>query len=118
METIENRIRQIIREELQPLIEALRGVAEDIRDTSQPSSAAADDASHRTVATRPRDSSRHAPGKHDGWITPAEAAALLRLSPKTLANWRSQKIGPVHHKVGRVVRYRRHDVECYGATIS
>ncbi|WP_341933759.1 helix-turn-helix domain-containing protein [Microbacterium sp. LWO14-1.2] len=116
METIENRIRQIIREELQPLIETLRGVAEVLRDTSQPSQTATYDASHRAAATGPsarRDSSRGSPGERDGWLTPVEAAALLRVSEKTLANWRASQRGPAFRKVGRVVRYARTDVESY-----
>lgn len=42
----------------------------------------------------------------DPWFTPKEAAAFLGFSPKTLANWRSAKVGPAYSLVGSRVRYR------------
>ncbi|TDB86444.1 DNA-binding protein [Actinomadura sp. KC216] len=45
--------------------------------------------------------------------TPKEVAAYLRKSPKTLANWRSQGIGPKPRKVGHSVLYRRRDVDAW-----
>jgi len=44
-------------------------------------------------------------------LTPAEAAALLRRSPATLANWRAAGTGPPYEKVGRLVHYRQTEVE-------
>jgi hypothetical protein len=44
-------------------------------------------------------------------LTPTEAAAILRLSVKTLAVWRCRKRYPLAYiKCGAKVRYRRSDV--------
>jgi hypothetical protein len=43
--------------------------------------------------------------------TPAEAAAYLRRSPKTLRNWRAKGEGPRFTGRGPGVRYRWPDVE-------
>jgi hypothetical protein len=44
-------------------------------------------------------------------LTPAEAALLLRVSPGTLAVWRSTKRYPLNYlKLGHAVRYREADV--------
>ncbi|MCA0405464.1 MAG: helix-turn-helix domain-containing protein [Proteobacteria bacterium] len=48
--------------------------------------------------------------KHDDFLTAAEAGAFLSLSPKTLANWRTQGGGPRFSKVGAAVRYRFADL--------
>lgn len=40
------------------------------------------------------------------FLNPSEAAEYLRLSPRTLANWRCLGIGPEFERVGRSVRYR------------
>lgn len=45
------------------------------------------------------------------WRTPNEVAAMLKLSPNTLANWRSQGKGPAYSKAGRLVRYWSDDVD-------
>jgi len=47
----------------------------------------------------------------------AEAAALLRISPKTLAVWRAtgRVKQPPYIKIGRAVRYRRTDLDEYVA---
>ena len=42
----------------------------------------------------------------DDLLTPSEAAAVLMLSIKTLANWRSRGCGPRFSKVGSEIRYR------------
>lgn len=42
----------------------------------------------------------------DPWLTPKEAAAFLGFTPKTLANWRSARIGPAYSVIGARVRYR------------
>ena len=44
-------------------------------------------------------------------LTPIQAAALLRLSPGTLAQWRVQGTGPKFYRVGRSIRYREADIE-------
>lgn len=40
-----------------------------------------------------------------------EAAALLRMSPKTLSQWRWRKRGPSFVTIGRSIRYREEDIE-------
>ena len=48
----------------------------------------------------------------DELLTPHEVAALLRVSPWTLANWRrtARKAGPPYLEVEGLIRYRRGDV--------
>lgn len=45
--------------------------------------------------------------------TPGEIAAFLRKSEKTLANWRSQGIGPPYQKVNGRVLYDWPDVRTW-----
>jgi excisionase family DNA binding protein len=47
----------------------------------------------------------------DQLLTPAEVAQLLKVSVKTLAQWRSQRKGPAYIKVDHSVRYRRTDID-------
>ena len=57
-------------------------------------------------------------------LTPAELAAMLGMSPRTLANWRSTGKGPPYLKIGveppeghqdrRKVRYQRQTAETVG----
>ncbi len=51
------------------------------------------------------------------YLTPAETAKLVKVSPRTLANWRWQGIGPEFTKLtpgrGGRVRYNRRSVERY-----
>ena len=50
------------------------------------------------------------------WMTRKEAAALLRKSPQTLANWNSMGIGPKAVRPGGgQTLYRRGDVEAWVA---
>ena len=42
-----------------------------------------------------------------------ETAQLLRLSAKTLANWRARARGPRYVKMGGVILYRRADLDAY-----
>ena len=53
------------------------------------------------------------------WLKPPEVAAVLRVSVGTLANWRSQGIGPRYTKLSTAanapVRYRLGDIETYMA---
>lgn len=46
----------------------------------------------------------------DDLLSPAEAGALLHVSPKTLAQWRVRGGGPEYVKAGRSVSYRRADL--------
>jgi predicted DNA-binding transcriptional regulator AlpA len=43
----------------------------------------------------------------------ADVVKLLSISPSTLANQRSKKIGIPYHKIGRSVRYDLEEVESY-----
>lgn len=46
----------------------------------------------------------------DELLTEREAAELLKTSPRTLQAWRCDKVGPAFVKIGRSIRYRRHDL--------
>jgi hypothetical protein len=46
-------------------------------------------------------------------LTPAEAAAYLRLSQSTLAKLRLYGTGPRYTKAGQAVRYRRPDLDLW-----
>lgn len=48
---------------------------------------------------------------NDDWLTPAEAAVLLKREVRTLANWRSKQKGPRHYSRGRWIEYRRSDID-------
>jgi hypothetical protein len=45
------------------------------------------------------------------WRTPIEAAALLKLRPQTLEQWRHKGVGPRYHKLVRGVRYKQADLD-------
>ena len=49
-------------------------------------------------------------------ITNDQAAKLLGIEPATLVTWRSEKRGPDYLKVGRLVYYRRSDINAWLAT--
>ena len=44
-------------------------------------------------------------------MTPTEVGEMLKLSPKTLANWRYMKIGIPYIHIGKRVFYHKKDVE-------
>lgn len=47
-------------------------------------------------------------------LTPKEAAAVLRVSEKTLEWWRNQKTGPAFTRLGgRCVRYRKDELSSW-----
>jgi hypothetical protein len=46
-------------------------------------------------------------------LTEADAAQLLGISPRTLRNWRRGNRGPVHVRLGGLVRYTPADVESF-----
>ena len=49
--------------------------------------------------------------------TPAEAAKRLRLTERTLADWRYRGCGPQYVRLsGRAVRYRQSDVDAFIAS--
>jgi excisionase family DNA binding protein len=46
-------------------------------------------------------------------LTTREAAQFLGVNAATVSNWRSRGVGPVFRKIGRLVRYRKADLEKY-----
>ena len=44
---------------------------------------------------------------HPQFMTKAEAAALLRISPRTLSRWQAEGIGPPRIKCGKQVLFDR-----------
>jgi predicted site-specific integrase-resolvase len=46
-------------------------------------------------------------------LTPDEAAKFLEVRPSTLARWRWAGKGPPYAKYGKVIRYRREDIEAF-----
>lgn len=51
--------------------------------------------------------------KTNRYLLPKEAAEILRVSPKTLANWRSRGTGPKWRKHGGVVIYTSVEIDRY-----
>lgn len=49
---------------------------------------------------------------HD-WLSPPHAAAILGVSIQTAARWRCEGFGPRWARSGRLVRYRRSDIEAW-----
>ncbi len=47
------------------------------------------------------------------FLTPAEAAAKLALTKRTLENFRTRGLGPAFRKLGRLVRYHRDDLAAW-----
>jgi excisionase family DNA binding protein len=47
----------------------------------------------------------------ESYLTPAESAQYLRSSTSTLAKLRLKGDGPVFTRIGRVIRYRRSDLD-------
>jgi Helix-turn-helix domain len=45
------------------------------------------------------------------WLTPEEAANILKKKPKTLANWRSEGIGPEYKKPNGTILYAREKID-------
>ena len=45
------------------------------------------------------------------WLTPASAAKYLDSTPKALESWRRHGTGPAFSRVGRIVRYRKADID-------
>ena len=50
------------------------------------------------------------------FATAAEVAEVLRLSPKTLANWRSKGLGPKYVRIGSRILYDGDEFETWLAT--
>lgn len=60
----------------------------------------------QTEASRPSGDD----GSVDPLLTETQAAAILRVSPRTLQGWRHRGEGPPYAKLGAAVRYRRDDL--------
>jgi predicted DNA-binding transcriptional regulator AlpA len=67
-------------------------------------------------ASSARESRHEAVDDEARLITEGKAADLLALSVKTLRNWRLSGYGPLHLKIGRLVRYRLGDLKAWLAT--
>lgn len=46
-------------------------------------------------------------------LTLPEAAAYLRIKPKTLRSWNEKKMGPTFYKTGHFIRYRLEDLDAF-----
>ena len=44
-------------------------------------------------------------------LTPTEAASYLKVSPRTMADWRRKRVGPPFVRTRRAVRYRKADLD-------
>ena len=47
------------------------------------------------------------------WLTVNELAEWLQVPPGTVYQWRHHGTGPVGHRIGRHIRFRREDVEAW-----
>lgn len=46
-------------------------------------------------------------------MTPSDAGAYLGLAENTLKRWRCQRVGPAYVKSGRLVYYRKDDLDAF-----
>lgn len=46
-------------------------------------------------------------------LTPGQVAACLQIPTSTLSRWRSERCELAYIKVGRVVRYRKSDIDAW-----
>lgn len=49
----------------------------------------------------------------DRLLTPQDVSEMLGIPVKTLANWRSERVGPLPLRIGCHVRYRATDLETW-----
>ena len=56
------------------------------------------------------DKSKEGSGLEKGYLNQREAAAVIGMSPTTLATWRSRGTGPVFYRFNRKVLYKREDL--------
>jgi hypothetical protein len=57
------------------------------------------------------------PGILDEYLTDVELAAELKNTPRTLASWRAQGIGPAWIRVGKKPLYRRAGIQVWLETL-
>ena len=46
-----------------------------------------------------------------------QAADYLKVSYRTLQNWRSAKVGPPYNRIGGLIRYRQSDLDEFVVTV-
>ncbi len=63
-----------------------------------------------STASEPKMSSMVLPER---LLTPQEVSEWLGIPAKTLANWRSERVGPLPLRIGSHVRYRSVDVHVW-----
>src|SRR4051794_910378 len=70
------------------------------------------------LAPGPTQLTAHEPATPVGesYLTAAESAQYLRSSTSTLAKYRLRGIGPPYSRIGRVIRYRRTDLDQWMAS--
>jgi len=90
MDSIEKRLRQIIREEIQPLVSELAALRDQMLVAEETQSKV-----------------------EERWLKTREAAQRLGLAEATLANWRSIGTGPEYRRIGRAIRYDAAEIERY-----
>jgi len=62
----------------------------------------------------PKSSSKNTPVVSDSDALPeTETAPILGVTVRCLQNWRALKWGPPYYKVGRLVRYKRSDIDAF-----
>lgn len=47
------------------------------------------------------------------WLTTPEVAELLRVSVRTIHDWRQTHVGPPAYRVGRQLLWKRHEVTAW-----
>jgi len=63
-----------------------------------------------TANATPNDAGRQS---GEAFLSVAELAAYLSVPVATIYRWRHQRQGPVGYRIGRHVRYRARDIECW-----
>lgn len=118
----EDRLREIIREELVPVLAALspqlRSVIESEPEPEPeplPENATIGEAFDvlRTDQQRAAFAAGLPPLVPGRWISSPEAADQLGIKPRTLEAWRSEGRGPAFRRFGRLVKYDRAVIEEY-----
>jgi excisionase family DNA binding protein len=51
--------------------------------------------------------------KHHPWLRPAQAAAYLDVSKRTLEQWRASGRGPAYHGTGKNIRYNVESLDAF-----
>lgn len=67
-----------------------------------------------TMPATPTASASLTLGEESPFLTETEAAMRLKMSPKTLRNWRSAGMGPAFLRFGSLVRYSTVTLDAWG----